>query len=160
MRLLTRAMIFGFCSTFNVSITRFTSVKQIWYLMNFIFSYLDSDYGRNLIPWLITLTFLQQQQCRHDRCCKMTVYGSFNRAKFSIKFSTPLTLPICLFPPILSHSQYFFFLLLIFLIELVAGVLAYVYYQRVSEYFLALTLGYRCSSNDDTTFSVTVKWSL
>lgn len=30
-------------------------------------------------------------------------------------------------------STYFFFLLLIFLIELVAGVLAYVYYQRLSE---------------------------
>lgn len=30
-------------------------------------------------------------------------------------------------------SAYFFFLLLIFLIELVAGVLAYVYYQRLSE---------------------------
>lgn len=33
-------------------------------------------------------------------------------------------------------STYFFFLLLIFVIELVAGVLAYVYYQRVSVHYL------------------------
>lgn len=73
--------------------------------------------------------------------------------KFSIRFiSIPLTLSVWLLYP-----QYFFFLLFIFLIELVAGVLAYVYYQRVSEYFLA---GYCCSSNDDATFNVTVKWSL
>lgn len=36
----------------------------------------------------------------------------------------------------LSLPQYFFCLLLIFLIELVAGVLAYVYYQRVSDHCL------------------------
>lgn len=35
-----------------------------------------------------------------------------------------------------SFPQYFFCLLFIFLIELVAGVLAYVYYQRVSDYLL------------------------
>lgn len=34
------------------------------------------------------------------------------------------------------HPQYFICLLFIFLIELVAGVLAYVYYQRVSGHFL------------------------
>lgn len=42
----------------------------------------------------------------------------------------PLTLSIA---PLLPGPQYFFLLLLIFLIELVAGVLAYVYYQRVSR---------------------------
>lgn len=43
-----------------------------------------------------------------------------------------------------SHPQYFFCLLLIFLIELVAGVLAYVYYQRVSGHYLLLLL-FSCS---------------
>lgn len=38
----------------------------------------------------------------------------------------------CLHP--LCHPQYFFCLLLIFTIELVAGVLAYVYYQKVSDH--------------------------
>lgn len=38
----------------------------------------------------------------------------------------------CLHP--LCHPQYFFCLLLIFTIELVAGVLAFVYYQRVSDH--------------------------
>lgn len=45
-------------------------------------------------------------------------------------------------------SQYFFCLLLIFLIELVAGVLAYVYYQRVDDYYLKPLLNYCCSLNN------------
>lgn len=47
----------------------------------------------------------------------------------------------------ICHLQYFFFLLLIFLIELVAGVLAYVYYQRVSsEYFFDFSFTLRWTS--------------
>lgn len=45
-------------------------------------------------------------------------------------------------------SQYFFCLLLIFLIELVAGVLAYVYYQKVGDYYLKPLLNYCCSLNN------------
>lgn len=47
----------------------------------------------------------------------------------------PFTPPVA---PLLPRPQYFFLLLLIFLIELVAGVLAYVYYQRVSRRLQAL----------------------
>lgn len=46
-----------------------------------------------------------------------------------------LMLPVA---PLLLVLQYFFLLLLIFIIELVAGVLAYVYYQRVSRWLKAL----------------------
>lgn len=71
-----------------------------------------------------------------DRCCSLTVDACFiGLLQVCSAFSDESSV-IC------SYPQYFFFLLLIFLIELVAGVLAYVYYQRVSAHYSTPELNY------------------
>lgn len=79
-----------------------------------------------------------------DRCCSVTVDACFiELSQVCSAFSDDLPqYHSCCLSVICSYTQYFFFLLFIFLIELVAGVLAYVYYQRVSAHYLTPELNY------------------